>query len=257
MPGPFRVITLAEIPSTNAEAMRRGAAGETAPLWVVAERQTAGRGRSGRAWVSEPGNLYASLMVRPACGAAELARLSLVAGVAVIDTIHQLEGAPGALSLRLKWPNDILIGNAKAGGILIETSTLGESRGIVAVIGVGLNLAHHPAGIPYATSLSANGITIRPLDMLEFLAAAMEVWLGVWNEGLGFEAIRRAWLARAGAIGEPMAVHAGDTRVQGLFAGLDVDGALLLDDEAGRRRRFTFGDVTLIEPHETNAPNRT
>lgn len=242
---PARIVTLALTVSTNSDAMRLARAGEPAPLWVIAERQTGGRGRSGRAWISEPGNLHASLMIRPVCAAAELPRLSLVAGVAAIDAIRRLDGAERMSPVRLKWPNDLIIGQAKVGGILVETSAFGTD--MVAVIGLGLNLARHPAGVPEATSLAAHGVAIAPLDMLTYLASSMDSWLGIWNGGQGFAAIRRAWIARAGGLGERMTVHAGDRRVEGRYGGLDADGALFLDDDAGRRQRFTFGDVTLIQ----------
>lgn len=235
-----RVISLSEIDSTNAEAMRRARAGERGPLWIIAERQTAGRGRSGREWVSEPGNLHASLLLDLSCGAEAASRLSLVAGVAVIDAVRGL----GEVPVRLKWPNDILIGVAKAGGILIETSAVGAGRGLVAVIGIGINVAHAPPDVPNATCLRAREIEIAPLAMLDRLSAAMNEWLALWREGEGFPAVRQAWLERAGPLGETLSVNTGSGPEAGLYAGLDDDGALLMDSAMGRRR-FTFGDVTV------------
>jgi len=266
------VIHVAEIDSTNGEAMRRAQAGEPAPVWIVAERQTAGRGRSGRTWVSEPGNFSGSLMIRPAAPASALAQLSLVTGVAIVDAVRAAADAPQhaeissfqglpphpALraslgSLRLKWPNDLLIGTAKAGGVLVESSSASGGRGHIAVIGVGVNLARPPATLPNATSLADHGVSARPRDFFPHLDDAMRTWLHVWNDSSGFVAIRRAWLARAGAAGDRMTVHAGDEVVAGRFAGLDRDGALLIDTDAGRRR-MTFGDVKL---HPPGVPTQT
>lgn len=245
-PPPLRLVHLAEVDSTNAEAMRRALAGEEGPLWVLADRQTAGRGRSGRTWASEPGNLFASLLISTACPAAKGGQLSLVAGVAAIDAINKAGALEKGAGLRLKWPNDILIGPAKAGGILVESSRRGAQAGMLAVVGVGLNLASAPAELaPGATYLARHGLPLSPRKALCFLAGAMDAWLETWNDGQGFARIREAWLQRAGAAGEPLTVHASEGPVDGRFVGLDAEGALVIAGPDGRERRFTFGDVTL------------
>jgi BirA family transcriptional regulator, biotin operon repressor / biotin---[acetyl-CoA-carboxylase] ligase len=253
LPDPYRLLHLAETDSTNAEAMRRGLAGERGPLWVLADRQNAGRGRSGRSWFSEPGNLHASLLIKTGCPVAKAAQLSLVAGVAAIEALRKAgASAPG---LRLKWPNDILIGRAKAGGILIESSALTPQEGRLAVIGVGLNLAAAPSGLePAATYLAAHGLALSPREALCFLAEAMDAALKTWNEGEGFAAVRASWLARAGAIGEALTVNAPGGRVEGRFAGLDDEGALLITVAGGGEHRFTYGDVTLAAEEGGTGP---
>ena len=247
LPAPYRLLHLAETESTNWEAMRRALAGERGPLWVLADRQTAGRGRSGRTWASAPGNLFASLLIETGCPPAMAGQLSLVAGVAAVDAIGKA-GSP-VPGLRLKWPNDILIGSAKAGGILVESSVRDPGQGLQAVIGVGLNLASAPPGLEQsATYLAAHGLTLSPRETLCFLAGTMDAWLKTWNEGEGFAAIRASWLERAGAVGEPLTVHAAEGPVEGRFAGLDEEGALVIAVEGGGERRFTYGDVTLQGP---------
>jgi BirA family biotin operon repressor/biotin-[acetyl-CoA-carboxylase] ligase len=242
--GGFPLLHLAETDSTNAEAMRRALAGETGPLWVLADRQTAGRGRSGRAWVSDAGNLYASLLVARDYPVAKAGQLSLVAGVAAVDALRKAGPRELGAELRLKWPNDILIGAGKMGGILVESSTRGAGGGRVTVIGVGLNLASAPPGRG-ATYLAVHGLTLSPREALCFLAEAMDAWLETWNGGEGFALVRAAWLQRAGAPGEPLAVHAAEGPVVGRFVGLDADGALVIAGADGRERHFTYGDVTL------------
>jgi BirA family transcriptional regulator, biotin operon repressor / biotin---[acetyl-CoA-carboxylase] ligase len=245
LPSRYRLEHLAETDSTNAEAMRRALAGESGPLWVLADRQTAGRGRSGRAWASLPGNLHASLILSPSCPLGCAPQLSLVAGVAAIDAIRNA-GSPAPAGLRLKWPNDILIGSAKTGGVLVESTTRAGSAGLAAVVGVGLNLAAAPAALgPAATYLASHGLPLSPREALCFLAEAMEVWLAVWDEGAGFARVRAAWLERAGAPGEPLAVQGNEGRFEGRFVGLDDEGALLIAGADGRERRFAFGDVSL------------
>lgn len=242
LPHDTRLVHLETCVSTNSEALARARAGEDLPLWVICDQQTGGRGRDGRSWSSEPGNLMASL-VTPLEGPANIApELSLVAGVAAVDAIRAA-GAPIA-GLRLKWPNDILIGMAKAGGILVENSPIRGGR--AAVIGFGLNLERVPLGIQRdITSLTVHGVSRRPLDMLAFLAEAMHEWLGCWRYGEGFGEVRAAWLDRAGPVGEAISVHIGGAIIAGTFAGLDADGALMLKEAFGGLRRVTYGDVSV------------
>lgn len=237
-----RIDRLAAVDSTNAEAMRRAQAGDRGPLWILADVQTAGRGRSGRRWSSERGNLHASLLITLALPQPMAYQLALVAGVAVFDALGSAI-RPAPAGLRLKWPNDILIDDEKTGGILIESSTIGET--LVAVVGIGLNVATSPQGIDRPTThLAAHGASPGAPMLLPFIAAGMESWLATWDEGRGFAAIREAWLNRALPIGERLTINTGQDRVLGTFAGLDPDGALLLDVD-GSARRFTFGDVSL------------
>jgi BirA family biotin operon repressor/biotin-[acetyl-CoA-carboxylase] ligase len=120
---------------------------------------------------------------------------------------------------------------------------------VTVVIGIGINLAWHPADIGReATHLAAHGVNVAPEAMLQALAAAMQGWLDAWRGGAGFAQVRTAWLERAGPVGEPVAVDTGLGRIEGAFVGLDTDGALLLRDAHGEQRRVTYGDVTLAEP---------
>ena len=244
LPAHHRLLHLGEIESTNREAMRLALAGDGGPLWVLADRQTAGRGRSGRVWSSEPGNLFASLLVTLASPSAKAYQLSLVTGVAVIDAIGEFGCLRPGAALRLKWPNDILIGGAKTGGILVETTSTGGD--LKSVIGIGLNLGSHPEGIePAATHLGAHGRTPEAAAILAPIAASLEAWLATWQEGAGFAAVRAAWLERAGPPGERCTVKTGEALITGSFIGMDGNGALILLDSDGRERRYDFGDVTL------------
>jgi BirA family biotin operon repressor/biotin-[acetyl-CoA-carboxylase] ligase len=244
-PETYRRIILEDVASTNTEAFARAARGEPGPLWVMARRQTQGRGRAGRAWASDPGNLYASLLQRSRCPLALVYQVSLVAGVAVVDAIRAAAAGTPLPGLRLKWPNDVLIDGAKCTGILAESQTA-PSGDVLLVVGIGINLSSHPADIGRAaTHLAAHGICLAPEAMLDHLAAALDHWLRTWDDGRGFSSVRAAWLQRAGAEGEPLTVHAGAEKLSGRFAGLDEAGALLMHDETGTERRVTFGDVAL------------
>lgn len=234
-----------EIDSTNAEAMRLALSGEQGPLWVVADRQSGGRGRSGRDWVSAPGNLYASLLFTTRAPVAKAHQVSLVAGVAAFEAIAA-RGGPAHPELRLKWPNDILIKGRKAGGILVESTALAAGH-LGVIVGIGINVVSHPevtGGLP-ATHLAAHGIAPTCDDLLESLDLALIQAVSTWAAGEDFAAIRAAWMARAGPLGEGVSVNAGRERVAGRYAGLDEDGALLLDLQDGERRRCTYGDVTI------------
>jgi BirA family transcriptional regulator, biotin operon repressor / biotin---[acetyl-CoA-carboxylase] ligase len=248
----FRSVVLDEVGSTNSEAFERAQGGEAGPLWIVARRQTKGRGRSGRQWTSVDGNLYASLLQRLACSPAVVHQLSLVAGVAVVDAIVAAAGGAGLAGLRLKWPNDVLIGEAKCAGILAESQLDGRSAQLTAVIGMGINLASHPADLQRAaTDLASHGLKLTPEAMLDVLAPSMERWLAVWDGGRGFGRVRGAWLGHGGRVGENLSVNTGAERIAGTFIDLDADGALLMQDGAGSRRRVTFGDVTLATAAST------
>jgi BirA family biotin operon repressor/biotin-[acetyl-CoA-carboxylase] ligase len=246
---PVRSIVLEEVGSTNTEAFKRAEAGERGPLWIVARRQTQGRGRSGRSWGSEPGNLYASLLQAMDCLPSAVPQVSLLAGVAVMDAIRAAAGGVRIPGLRLKWPNDVLIGRAKCAGILPECVSGADGKSVTAVVGIGINLAWHPADIGKpATHLAAHGLDVGPDAMLQALAPAMQGWIDVWQGGAGFARVRAAWLERAGPVGEAATVDTGTERIAGTFLDLDGDGALLLRDALGLQRKVTYGDVTLAEP---------
>jgi BirA family biotin operon repressor/biotin-[acetyl-CoA-carboxylase] ligase len=240
-----RILHLGETGSTNADAMRLALKGEELPLWVVAERQTAGRGRSGRSWVSLEGNLYASVALCCSAPLEKAGQLSLVAGISIIDAIRaNTELAPDA-GLRLKWPNDVLIGGAKAGGILIESTTARGSPGFLAVIGFGLNMASAPGDLGRAaTALSHHGRTPGVRGVLESLIERLAYWVDRWNAGLGFADIRQEWIRRAGQIGEPITVNTLQGTVSGTYQGLTESGALKAE-VAGEILEFSHGDVAL------------
>jgi BirA family transcriptional regulator, biotin operon repressor / biotin---[acetyl-CoA-carboxylase] ligase len=240
---PSRNVHLETIDSTNAEGLRRAADGERGPLWITAAVQTAGRGRSGRPWSAPVGNFAGTMLFEPGCEMVDLHQLGFVAGVAVHEAIIQSTGS-SLTGLRLKWPNDILVGGAKAGGILVETSTFG--RDVVAAIGIGLNIAIAPAiEGRTVTALGAHAPHLDASALYTEIDRAMRYWLAVWQAGVGFGHVRSAWTARSGAPGEAIAVNAGPEHIMGTYLGLDDSGALLLREPSGSIRRLTYGDVSL------------
>lgn len=245
LPAGTRLERHAQLASTNAAAMARAEAGDEPGLWIMADGQSAGRGRSGRVWTSPVGNLYASLFIAPSCALAEAPQLALVAGVATHGAITSVAGGritPAAL--RLKWPNDLLLGGAKAAGILLESawSETWQRRNVV--VGIGINLAAHPEGLDQpATSLRAYGAEVDPSRMLGALAGALDHWIGVWDAGRGFENVRQRWQELGPRTGQAIRVREGERRLEGIFCGLEADGALRLGGEGGRVVRILSGDI--------------
>lgn len=243
-PAGWRVLAFDAIGSTNAEAMRQAAAGERGPLWITARHQTGGRGRSGRTWASAGASLAATLLIAPRCPATALPQLSLVAGVAGYDAVAAALPEAARPLVRLKWPNDVLIGVAKVSGILVESSIFGEQA--VVAIGTGINIEAAPciAGREI-TSIGAHGANADFARLSAALARSLAHWLEIWADSAGFERIRQAWLARGGPLGVPMTVNADGEQAAGRYAGLDGDGGLLLSIGPGELRKFSFGDVAL------------
>jgi len=255
LPAGYRHIALGDIDSTNTEVFRRADVAEPANLWLTAQRQTIGRGRGAKPWTSEPGNLYASLYLRRSIALGTALQLPFVAGVAIHDAIRD-EGGGELPTVDLKWPNDILINGAKVCGTLVESRQPQTGDGLVIAMGFGVNVAHHPADTPYpATHLAAWQAEAQPEPLFLALANRLNAWLNVWDDGAGFDAIRKAWLARSIPVGHEISVTDGDGRLAGTFAGLDADGALLLN-VAGKIRRILFGDV-MIPAATGGAPHKT
>ena len=243
-----RIIRLSDTGSTNADAMRLALSGEALPVWVTAERQSAGRGRAGRDWVSGPGNLQASLALTCQAPLQNAGELSLLAGIALVDAIRTISPLAQTAGLRLKWPNDLLIGTSKAGGILVETTTARGEPGFLALIGFGLNVVTCPGDLGRAvTSLAQSGLDVEREDVLGALADQCSTWIERWENGRAFSVVRDAWLSRAGSIGEPITIQTASGPVSGTYQGLAPSGALLAAI-AGRIETISYGDVALIAP---------
>ncbi|CAN5519488.1 biotin--[acetyl-CoA-carboxylase] ligase [soil metagenome] len=241
--GGVRVIHFETIDSTNAEAHRRAGAGERGPLWIIADRQTAGRGRLGRGWVSEPGNLYATHLFTIAATPAVATQVSFVAALAVCDMVAELLPPDSRVRPRLKWPNDVLLDGAKFSGLLPET-VHAEAGRITLALGCGINLAHAPEGTLYpVTSLARHGVLITPGKAISPFSGVLLGWLKIWDEGRGFALIRAAWLERAAHLGSEMIAHRQNVEISGRFEGLAADGAMILTLSDGTSRMIHAGEV--------------
>lgn len=220
----------AAIGSTNDRASELARSGID-KVWVVADRQTGGRGRSGRAWSSPPGNLYASLGLIDPCESAVAPQLGFVTGVALHAAALEASGA--GMRLRLKWPNDLLLDGAKLSGLLVEGGRTPEGRLTVA-IGIGVNCVEYPPDTPYpAISLAAAGLPSDAAALFACLRREFDGRLRIWNRGEGFAKIRAEWLERAHGIGTPIRVRRPDGDRSGIFKDIDAEGRLLLAAETG------------------------
>lgn len=240
LPPGYALAVFDEIDSTNEEAKRRAEAGERGPLWIVARRQSAGRGRRGRAWTSEPGNLFATLLIAPERSAAESARLSFAAALSVFGVATA--ACPDA-DVTLKWPNDVLIDGAKCAGILLESA--GEQGGVLPwlAVGIGINLVHAPEGTPYpATALARHGATLDLESAMASLSTSWAQWHRLWLTE-GFARLRRAWLDRAQGLGQPVTARLADNNLNGLFEGLDGEGRLQLRMADGSLQTVSSGEI--------------
>jgi BirA family biotin operon repressor/biotin-[acetyl-CoA-carboxylase] ligase len=240
--------------STNDEAMARARAGETGPLWIVARSQSGGRGRRGRVWSSPPGNLYTTLMIRVQVPPVVAATLGFVAGLALDRAVnamadHVLVGLDGAGAphgtgrVALKWPNDVVADGAKVAGIGLESEPLPDG-GQALVIGIGVNVATAPEGLPYpATSLAALKLDVTTEQLFMGLSDAWAYIYRIWRNGQGMAEIRRMWLVRAAGVGSPVAVNLGSNVVRGIFETIDDNGRLVIRLDDGSATTIAAGDV--------------
>lgn len=227
LPDGWTLVALASVGSTNDEAARLADAGAPEGTVVWSREQTGGRGRRGRHWASPVGNLYSSTILRPDCAAPRAAELGFVAALAVADIM------PADRQVRLKWPNDVLVDGGKIAGILLESAIgqTGQVQHVVAGIGVNVGFAPQLPEMRYPGSALGGSIEAA----LEKLTAALAARLAEWRRE-GFETVRAAWLAKAGPLGAEVDVKLGEGLVRGRFAGLDREGALLLDTATGPRK---------------------
>jgi BirA family transcriptional regulator, biotin operon repressor / biotin---[acetyl-CoA-carboxylase] ligase len=228
--------------STNEEAQRQLAAGAAGPLWIVADEQTQGRGRGGRRWQSPKGNLYASLLLTLDVNPPVATQLSFVAALAAHDAVSKHLGSDPRETLRLKWPNDVLLGNAKLAGVLIESAASPRSPGLAVIVGIGINISAAPADTDRA--VASLGLAPGACESaFDALADGFDLWFARWDSGRGFATIREAWLARAMALNEPISVNLNGSSIRGTFRGVDHAGALQLETGPGTVIIVNAGEI--------------
>lgn len=235
LPAPFRWERRGRIDSSNDEARRLALAGAGHGTVVTAVEQSAGRGRRGRPWLSPAGNLHCSVLLDPGEDPAAAPQLAFVAALALRDALAEL-AVTG--DFRVKWPNDILCNGAKIAGMLLERV------GALIILGVGVNIVAFPENALFpATCLRKLGSGANEEDVLSGFCTRLGARYDQWRRE-GFAPIREAWLAVAAGLGREITARLADeTVLQGVFAGLDRDGALQLAGEGGAIHRVLAGDV--------------
>jgi len=226
----FRLEVFESLPSTASLLAERAGQGEAAGLAILARRQTAGRGTQGRAWNSPPGNLHLSVLLRPTSPARDTPQWAMLAAVALREAAGE--------RTRLKWPNDLMLDEAKAGGILTESATNGDGRIDWLAFGIGVNLAHAPAVAGRATAaLGAE----PPEDFATRLLTAIAHWAATVATS-GFAPVHAAWMAAGPAMGAALSVRRGASLLNGRYEGLSASGGLLLTVD-GQPMQLHAGEV--------------
>lgn len=233
----FRLQRFTRVGSTNDEAKRLAGEGHGHGTMVMADEQTEGRGRRGRAWFSPIGNLFCSILLDRGPDPVRSSELVFVAAVSLREALEAV--TPGATFV-CKWPNDILCNGGKISGMLLEMAPP------LVILGVGVNVvAGPPADMSQypATCLADAGSKADAQTVCAVFGDRLAYWYDTWRTD-GFDPIRRAWLNHAVGMGKPVTVRLADATVlEGHFGGLDANGALLLDTPDGTRRPVMAGDV--------------
>lgn len=240
----FRLEGHERVGSTNSEAMQAARIGAPDRLWVCALEQTSGRGRRGRNWSSQFGNLAASLYVALPTHVAEPGLLGFVAGVSLARTIESLCAEHGRTAdIRLKWPNDVMADGQKMVGILLEGERLPDGH-LAVVVGMGVNVVAVPDGMPYAaSSLAGIGVDLTAQDVFEILSDRFAEAFEMWNYGAGSADIMARWRLHAAGIGGEIGVRLDARDIEGRFETVDEQGRLIVRTKDGQLERITAGDV--------------
>jgi BirA family biotin operon repressor/biotin-[acetyl-CoA-carboxylase] ligase len=219
-------------------------------MWFVTSEQTAGRGRRHRPWIAPRGNLACSILELVDASPAVAATLGFAAGLALEAALQKISieaslrsAGSDDMKFSLKWPNDVLAGQQKLAGILLEAEAVPDD-GLAVVVGIGINIVAAPEGTPTsATSLKALGIDIGAEELFATLSGSWAEFRGLWDRGSGFAEIRRLWLERAAGLGQPVAIHTGGATVAGTFDTIDDTGCMIVRTSGGDRVPISAGDV--------------
>ncbi len=241
----YRWLKYSIIDSTNSACLELARSGDLGFLWISSELQTAGRGRYGRQWVSKPGNLYASLLLKnPADRLSLIGQLPFLAVLGLGLALEELTNHNNLAEF--KWPNDLLINGAKVAGILLESEQTKDNQ-LYVVLGFGVNCNNHPEQSLYpATNLERQGFQIESEDLFCCLVEQIDKLLHNWNRGLNFSMIRDQWFAKALGVGQTITIKISNAELEGTFENIDETGLLELRLKNGEIKKISAGDVFLF-----------
>lgn len=242
----WRVISMGTVDSTNAVAMELGEKDAPHGTVVAADRQTKGRGRLGREWVSPAGNIYMSIILRPDLTPTDAALLTMTAAVASARALRELSG----LNVEIKWPNDLMVSGKKLGGILTEMKSRGR-RILFAVVGIGINLNSgaddfSPELRTTATSMRIEtGKKFPKTGLISQILNEMDAWYDELAQG-GRERILDEWRRLSTTLGRSVRITSGNETLEGIAEALDGDGRLIVRLRSGIQKVISAGDVTMV-----------
>ncbi|MDG1286840.1 MAG: biotin--[acetyl-CoA-carboxylase] ligase [Rickettsiales bacterium] len=243
----YHLLTYQQLDSTNEEARRLAEGGGAHGAFIWTHAQSGGRGRRGRDWISQKGNLFVSALLSPDCEFGQFPQLSFVAAAAAHASVAPL--LPDS-DLKLKWPNDLLLEGEKLAGLLLESfETIDEETGELkrwAVVGLGMNIENAPAGMDLpATCLKHAGVDLisAKIVLSRFIHHFIE-WYQLWQDH-GFEPIRKYWMNHSLHKGQQVEVLVGEQFYSGKFVGLDETGNLLLKPKGAKEISLSAGEVLL------------
>lgn len=243
----YHLLAFDELDSTNEEAKRLAKAGGAHGAVIWAKRQTGGKGRMGRTWISNEGNLFVSLLLKPkGKELPELSQLSFVAAIAVLEALVDMFGKDHKLSC--KWPNDILLDQKKLAGILLESFHCSADDEQWIVVGVGVNVDSHPEDTEFpAICLTEAGVELVSAKIV--LSRFVHHFIECYNEWYnhGFTEIRKRWLAYAWHKKKEIVARLPDGEIRGIFEEMDKQGALVIKDKKGKKHTIQAADIFASE----------
>ncbi len=246
--------------STNHEVKRIYQKNQTLPFWVYADEQTQGRGRMGRKWEGEKGNLFTTGLYRIAQPVDKIPQLGFIASLAIADCMKLYTESK---NIALKWPNDLYLKGYKCGGLLLESwsetedrswfsQSLSSSSSILVAIGIGINLVSHPDSLDETSThlgLHLTSKTIEELDCPRFLnqlILSFERYYQLW-QAEGFEPIRQYWCRLALGLNNKICMELGKQEISGIFKGINEQGGLILEEKSNQTRVFYSGEARFLK----------
>lgn len=242
----YDLLIFDQIDSTNSEALRLAKTGVKGNFVIVAREQTDGKGRKGKLWESISGNLHMSILLRPMVDMCRIKELSFLTAVTLYEVIQEFANKLTAhkADIKLKWPNDVLVGGKKIAGILLESTCLSSVNCVI--IGIGVNTHFIPDISDVAlTSLFNEGIILKSSDnLLSNFMDKFQIHYSGWEAEDSFDSIRKKWLKLAYNLNSNVTLDNGVQKVSGVFRSIDQEGAICIELADGKLCSFASGQVT-------------